>query len=158
MNKRALILGLIILLSGAGYAEDGIYDVSSGISSFGNYARPRYNSRFNLRNPINRFSRIRNGTLTGFSPPVYNSYSPQYQTCGIGANIKRFFNPNYNNNYVNSPYYNPYQSGVYRNIHSNGFTNLFSNPNPSYNYQNGNGFDINGTDGMNMGTNVTIID
>ena len=153
MNKNILILSLIVLCTCASYADNGFYNVGAGISTQ-NYKRP-YNAR-SYFNPIHRFNRFKNGTLTGFSPPVYGGYYPQYQNCGIGTNIRRFFNPNYNN--INYPYYNTYQNGVYGNIHSNGFTNLFSNPNPSYTYQDTNGFNINGTDGINMGTTVTIID
>ncbi len=119
-----------------------------------------YSGNFNspIGRNFNRFSRLRNGTLTGFSPPVYTS-TTYYPSSGVSRTVvNRFFNPNYNNHYINSPYYNPYANGNYVNMPRGGFRNFFSLPNTNWGYQNPSNLNSDLMNNSSAGVNVTILD
>ena len=148
MKRRVLILGFLLLFQNISFAWI-TYGVNRPYNNRNYYTRHSYNYPHNY---FRRFNNLKNGTLTGYSPPVYyaNPYGNTYYNSGVAGNIKRFITRSFNND--------PYLKGNYTNPHSNGFTTLFSNPVPNNSYNSINGFNINDNNGTTTGTTVTIID
>lgn len=172
---RKIIILCLILITLEGYANDiQISTASIGTSSYRPYSynRPyrRYTPYYNGRyyNTPKRY--YRNGTLTGFSPPVYNYYNynrghynnsyPYYTSkATLGDKIQNFINNKLQKNtngYYFDPNYNSYVNENYNTNQSPKKIQLFDATIPNgYGYYDGN---TNGTTTTSGGATVTIID